>query len=365
MQDAIKAMDRAKIELMSKPDTVFFITICFALRQLWDTTIKTACTNGKCIKYNPAFFMSLSLEERVFLVLHETLHVAFMHMCRLKGRNPQKWNMAADYVINDLLILRGFKMPSGGLHDLQYRGMSAEQVYDLIPDSQVPKDFDIDLDSDESEDQDKLNESIQDIVVRAAIQSKIAGDKAGTIPGDIQVYIDRLLTPKLPAKVILARYMNSMAKEDYSWRKPNRRYFPKMIMPTLYSEAMDEIAIAVDISGSVSDADFKRYISEIDPILRHLKPKKLHLIQFDNVIKSVDVLITAADLAKVNFHGRGGTDINPVMEWVNKNKPKVILIFSDGYFNHVPDAPASPVVWLINNNPTFTAPYGKVITYDV
>ena len=364
MQEAQRALDKAKIQLMVKPDTTFFTTVCFALRHVWDDTIPTAATNGKVIKYNTKFFMDLDVEEQLFLILHETLHVVFMHMMRLKERNPQKWNMAADYVINDLLITRGFKMPKGGLHDQQYRGMSTEQVYDLLPDSKS-ENYEMDLESDPSDDPEVLGEAIKDIIVRASIQSKLAGDKAGTIPGDIQVFLDGLLAPKLPTRVILQRYMNSMAKEDYSWRKPNRRYFPKMIMPTLYSNAMDDIAVAVDISGSVSDADFKRYVSEIDPILRHLRPKKLHLIQFDTAITEISVLKNSADLAKVKFHGRGGTWIKPVMDWVNTNKPKVILIFSDGYFNHVPDAPASPVVWLVNNNPGFTAPYGKVIRYDV
>ena len=80
---AQQALNKAKIELMRRPDSVFFITVCFSLKHIWDSSIKTAATNGIDIKFNPGFFMSLTAEERLFLLLHETCHVAYQHMCRL------------------------------------------------------------------------------------------------------------------------------------------------------------------------------------------------------------------------------------------------------------------------------------------
>ena len=41
-----KALDKAKIALMSKADTIFFTTILFSLRLIWDNTQPTAATNG-------------------------------------------------------------------------------------------------------------------------------------------------------------------------------------------------------------------------------------------------------------------------------------------------------------------------------
>ncbi len=134
MSAHIAALNKAKIQLMSKPDTVFFTTVCFSLKHIWDETIPTACTNGKEIRFNPDFFMSLDLEEQIFLLVHESMHVAYMHMDRLNTRNPRKWNYAADYVINHQLISRGFKMPKNCLHDPQYADMSTEEVYNKLPD---------------------------------------------------------------------------------------------------------------------------------------------------------------------------------------------------------------------------------------
>jgi predicted metal-dependent peptidase len=246
MTPHVKALERAKIQLMTKPDSVFFTQVCFSMKHIFTTDVATAATNGTYIKFNPEFFMSLDTEEQLFLILHETLHVALLHMLRAENLDAQKFNMAADYVINDMLILRGYKMPKCGLHDVRYRGMSVRQVYDLLPDNPSNTGWDDLVAPDGTDGTDgksaaakAAKEAITDIVVRAAIQSKVQGDSAGTIPMDVQVFLDGLLKPKLPTKVILQRYMTAMAKDDYTWRKPNRRYFPKLHLPSLYSESLN------------------------------------------------------------------------------------------------------------------------------
>jgi len=60
----------------------------------------------------------------------------------------------------------------------------------------------------------------------------------------------------------------------------------------------------------------------------------------------------------------GGTRIEPTMDWATKNKPTVLLVFSDGQFRQHYTNPKSPIVWLINDNPSFRAKVGKVIHYE-
>lgn len=360
------ALNKAKIQLMSRKDTVFFTTVLFSLIHKWDETIPTAGTDGKTIYFSPAFFMSLDAEERLFLLLHEALHVAFLHMSRLKDRDHQRWNAAADYVINDILIERGFKMPKNGLHDLQYRGMTAEQVYALLPVSDpidVPM---MDL-MPPPEDIPDLQEQVQDILIRASIQSKNQGDAIGTIPGEIQIFLEGLLAPKLPWYRILQKYIQSIAKFDYTFRKPNRRFLPKYIMPGMFSESLIDVTIAVDTSGSVSDTEFGQFISETASIFKMLNPGKITLIQFDTKIKDVSVLRSVQDLRNVDFVGRGGTKIAPVMKWAEEKKPQLLLIFTDGDFTPAPKytEPKSSVIWIIHNNPEFKANFGKTIHYSI
>jgi len=374
MQEAKKALDRAKIKLMMRTDLVFFTVVCFSLKILWDKSIPTACTDGKCIIFNPEFFMSLDKHEQLFLLLHETLHVAFMHMLRLYQYNPEKWNKAADYVINDILVMAGLKMPIGGLHDVAYRGMSVKQVYDLLPDEPSGS-FSMDLVPGEGnggegngskEAASKAAErEIADILVRAATQAKLSNSGIGEIPGEIQLYLDGLLDPKLPWHQILRRFMRSMSKSDYSFRKPNRRFFPRHYLPSLYNQGLMEIAVAIDTSGSVSDSDFTQFISEVAMIIKSEKPDKLTLLQFDWNIKSIDSIKTFRDLKNLDFHGRGGTCVEPVIAWAKEKKPAVLLIFTDGWFRMPEITPDTQIIWVIHNNKDFTCDFGKIIHYEV
>ena len=368
-QDHHHAPTKAKIQLMSRPDSVFFTTVCFSLKHVWSEQVPTAATDGKQILFNPKFFMSLTAEERVFLMLHETMHVAYMHCDPARYAqfpNQAKAGKAADYVINLQLVERGFKMPACGLLDRQYANMSWEQVYALLPDC-PPDDFPKlgkDLLPCEG-DPEQLVRDIQDILVRASIQSKMDGDKPGTIPGDIEIFLNGLLNPKLPWNRILQRYMDTFSKDDYSFRKPNRRFFPKFHMPCLYSERLMNLAIAVDTSGSVSDSDFQAFVTEVASILRMMKPEKITLLQFDTAIKSVDELSGIQDLMHCKFTGRGGTLINPVLEWANEHKPQLLMVFSDGEFNFSSTTTKSQTLWIVHNNAGFNAPFGKTIHYTI
>ena len=65
--------------------------------------VPTACTDGQTVYYSPDFMNSLSYDEKTFVVAHEVMHVAFDHIKRSKGKNPELWNIATDAVINQIL----------------------------------------------------------------------------------------------------------------------------------------------------------------------------------------------------------------------------------------------------------------------
>ena len=370
-QEATDALNKAKIQLMSTADSVFFTTLAFSLKHSFSNSIPTACTNGKSIKYNPDFFMGLTPDERVFLILHEAMHCAYLHMERKQDRCPDRFNIAADHVINLQLIERGFRMPADGYADPQYKGLSTEEVYNLLPPplpNQPMGGFGNDLEDPEdgsAASSEALRNDIQDILVRAAIQSKLAGEKPGSIPGDIQIFLDRLLNPKLPWNRILQKYLNQMSKSDYTFKRLNRRFFPRHYLPSLYSsERLINIAVAIDTSGSVSDEEFNRFISETHYILKTLAPEKITIIQFDTEIKSVDDVSSVNDLMKVHFSGRGGTMIKPVFDWATENKPQLLLVFTDGEFRIPDDRLKMDTLWLIHGGGPFNPHFGKIIRYE-
>jgi predicted metal-dependent peptidase len=288
-------------------------------------------------------------------------------MVRSGTRNFKRWNRAADYVINNMLIDNGYELPPGGLWDTKYNDMSTEQVYDLLEDDGDPNFDQYDLspspiDSDMSP--EEVEQKVQDIIVKASIQSKMGGDKSGSIPSDIQRELDKLLNPKLDWRTILQNYVSAFAKEDYSYKKPNRRYMPDFYLPSLYSEAVGEIAIAVDTSGSVTDKEFQAFLSEINAIKNDLNPALTTVIDFDTSIKNVHKLTADQSIDSVKFSGYGGTQLDCVFNYYKKDVPVVLIVFSDLYCPPIQTAPEYPVIWVVVNNPSATTHFGQKIDYD-
>lgn len=378
-----KLLAKAKVGLMASRESTFFTTLLFSMKFTWDESCPTAWTTGLRLGFSPHFFLWLTPEERIFVLVHECCHPAYMHIGSRRGtRDPQLWNAAADHVINLYLKSRGFTMPRIGLCDSRFTDMSTEQVYTILKDEQDMGQGSPDMqgmedlrepgqggpdDTDGGMGKADVKRAMDDILIRASVQSKMAGEAPGSMPGDIELYLAKLLDPKLPWQTILRKWLKSLGKFDYSFKKPNRRFFPKHYLPSLWSEgAMVDFQAWVDISGSETDDDFLRFISELHGILRMMKPKKIELGQFDTEIKSINTVKSITELSKVTFHGRGGTRITDVLNHIEKTKPKVAMIFTDGGFRHDRTQIAGNVnvLWMIHDNPNWTAPFGKVIHYN-
>jgi predicted metal-dependent peptidase len=370
-------LSKVKIALMERRDSAFFTALCFSMKHVWDDTIPTAYCDGKEVHWSPHFFMDLAnRDERIFLMIHEVMHAALLHIDpeRCKGKDNRIWNIACDHVINLMLMDRGFKMPTGkwkGHGDVRFKGMSAEKVYDILvkekcQDQPMASDLQVPGSGtkDSKEATAKLKRHIDQILVRAATQSRLGGDKPGTIPGQIEIYLKELLDPKLPWYTLLRRWFRDFDKTDFTWRRPNRRFFPDHHLPSLWGESMIDFVCAIDASGSVNDQQFHRLVSELSGIFRSCKPKRVTLLVFDTGIRSIHVIRSIEELKRIKFTGRGGTNVHPVIEWANANKPQGLMVFSDGEFS-VYTTSKVPTLWVLYDRPQFTAPFGKVIHFTM
>ena len=83
------------------------------------------------------------------------------------------------------------------------------------------------------------------------------------MPGGLSKVIDEIIKPKVNWKAVLAKFLTNTAKNDYSWMKPNRRFIGRdMYLPSLYSERLESVVVAVDTSGSISDDELQIFASE-------------------------------------------------------------------------------------------------------
>ena len=111
--DAQMKVSRAITRLVVKHP--FFGSLALSLKVRPEETIPTMCTDGKSILWSPSFVDGMDQEETVGVMAHEVLHVTFKHMLRRGERDPELWNIATDFAINDILVDAGFTLPSGGL----------------------------------------------------------------------------------------------------------------------------------------------------------------------------------------------------------------------------------------------------------
>ena len=71
-----KSSKLAKAIARTVLDHPFFASLLLGMRLREDSGTRTACTNGKEIRYNPDFIDSLQVDQVVFVLAHLVMHVA-------------------------------------------------------------------------------------------------------------------------------------------------------------------------------------------------------------------------------------------------------------------------------------------------
>ena len=372
--DGLEEFTKARSQLvLTNP---FFGTLSLRLKPIPDESIATACTNGEYIKYNPKWFLRLREQERIGLIAHEVMHVALFHMIRRDNRDLVRWNIAGDYVINGALIKSNFILPHTELIDPQYDDMSTDNVYALLPedikDGAGPGDVLL-VSSDDPGGCGSVvdHPSVSDgsatgkfeAEIEVAVQQAADIAKAmGKLPGHLQTLIEKALAPKVDWKMALARFLRANNKSDFTWIKPNRRFISRgLYLPSLHTPCLEEIAVAVDTSGSVSEDELLQFTGEITSILHDTNPERIHFLQCDTEVRSDDEYTRESLPLKVTYKGRGGTAFSPVTEYINEKHPGVsaLVYLTDLESSNFGDQPPYPVLWVTTSSTE--APYGEII----
>lgn len=110
----------------------FFGSVVASVGYKENKDIPTAATDGETIYYNSEYLEGLSVDEQTFVFAHEVCHIAFNHILRSEGKNPELWNIATDGVINQFLKRDGLKMAPGGIDMAEAINYDAEQLYEKL-----------------------------------------------------------------------------------------------------------------------------------------------------------------------------------------------------------------------------------------
>ncbi len=173
--------------------------------------------------------------------------------------------------------------------------------------------------------------------------------------------LDDLLQPKLPWRMLLARYMMSVARDDYSFQRQSRRE-DDALLPSLYSGEVN-VVVALDTSGSVSDEEMREFVGEIDALKGQVRARvTLHACD-ERLSEHGPWVFQSWDPVSLPraVSGGGGTRFTPVFEWVEREnlRPDLLLYFTDAEGEFPPGAPAYPVIWLVKGKAA--VPWGQRI----
>ena len=347
-------------------DQPFFGTLCLRLKPVETEDMPTGATDGVHLFYNPKWFEKQTPLERVGFLAHEVMHVVLMHHTRRQEREAERWNVAADYAINNHLVKEGFILPKGGLVDEQYDDMMSEHIYDQLP----PQEYKL-LDPGkcggvlDHPDMDGTQGKANTIETQLTVAINQASEQAkaqGKLSGNLETLVNGVTQPKVDWKAVLARFLRANNKADFTWQKPNRRMIANgLYLPSMYNPCLEEVCIVCDTSGSRTDEELNQDLGEISYILRELNPERIHLIQCDYEVNKDEEYSRESLPLEVTFEGRGGTAFEPAFTYINEKYPHTaaVIYLTDLEASDFGDKPQYPVLWITNYSEE--APFGEII----
>lgn len=375
----LKPLEKAQAVIAAKQ--VFFAAIVLSTMFVVKNNIPTAATDYLKVYYSEGFLARLDLDEIIFVILHEIMHILMKHGLRRGDRDPSLWNIACDHKINRLLQKMGFKLihhpdwkdfhPEVGfvLHcNPAFDDLSEEQIYDILkkqrdeqekhrkgqpkpapgrgtpqrgwnqpkpePGKPNPGDGTPDgLGGDLLEkpgmteaEKAKVGGDIDKIVARAATIAK----GMGKMPGELEFLIQEYFEPQIRWQDLLRRFASVFIRSGSSWLVRNKRHH-NMYLPGKRSTQLGEVIIVTDSSGSMFDETIFKYVgSEINGIIQHMKPELVRVIWADDADCNFEEHFKPGQSVVLHPHGGGGTDMRKPLEFIKKYKPIFAILITDG-----------------------------------
>ena len=357
-----------------------------------DDWCPTAATDGRHLYYNTQFFNAMSNKEIEFVIAHEILHCVFDHLGRREDRNPILYNIAADYIVNNTLmrdrIGEMVKIVSC-YQDFKYEGWTSEAVYDDLFKQQEEKgeeylkqlgemlDEHVDWGDEDgngkgdsgSEDgsegksgrpsysKDELAKIKDEIKENMMSAAQAAG--AGNVPGEVARMIKELTEPK-------------MNWREFTFSRPSRKgWHTGAILPGMNFADTIDVAIGIDMSGSIGDAQGKDFISEVKGIMDEYQEYNIKMWCFDTKVYNEQDFSAdnGEDLLDYKLMGGGGTDFDANWNYMKEEGyvPKKFIMFTDGYpWRSWGDEDYCETIFIIHghHDKDLKAPFGQTAHYD-
>lgn len=382
--------------LKSEPFFAHFLMDC---RVIFDhEKIQTAAAsvkNGDIFFYfNRNFMATYPVAFQQEIVKHEIFHVLLDHCGKRGGKygslNHSLKNIAMDGAINQFLKIKeslaGFKkdpsIPGESFEDGGVSLKSMEEMckkrlepfqnweyyYQVLMESAkqsgrakyVPMDDHGMMEEGGNEESDGINRGR---VAQAA--KKAAKSAAGNVSSAVAKILSQLKDSQLPWKQVLRNFVanNRDVKRISTRRRANRRF--ELDQPGYKKEKKLKIGVCVDESGSVSDAAFEAFMTEIFQIVKNTS---LTIVVYaDCEVQHVEKIKNGKVEKEKLLHryGSGGTAYQPAIDVCMKNNVDCIIYMGDMDAADTPSNPGVPFLWVRVGNSEPPAKFGRVVDLNL
>ncbi len=374
---------RAKSMLLVRH--AFFASLALNLEYIETEETETMATDGKAIYYNPAWVATLELIEIMSVIAHEVLHVAFCHHLRRNGRDQDRWNKACDYAINWILVASGvFRLPEGGLFDEQYKGMTAEQIYNKMPTEDEEDDPSAgsdplvgevwDATNDDGEPLTESEKASEEMKAQASVSEAMDAEKQvglGEVDAAVKEALDVNKIDEVAWYEQLAQWVTQYMISRSSFNTPDRRLLHTgHILPAATRDPEFHLVFAWDTSGSLTDELTGMIKAHINNAVQALNPSTVEIIYCDTRVRERNTFCRTTGASPIELDinpvGGGGTRFDPVFKYISDEdiETDCLVYFTDGIGQVNVTEPDYPVLWATTHTtPDFSAgEFGDSVT---
>ena len=141
------------------------------------------------------------------------------------------------------------------------------------------------------------------------------------------------------------------------------------VMPGMKNDELIDIAIAIDLSGSISDRQGQDFLSEVRGIMEQFTSYRIHVFCFDTEVYNPQQF-DSDNLDTIDGYelkGGGGTDFDCIFNYLKQEEiePHRLVVFTDGYpFGSWGDENYCDTVWIIHGNRNPDPPFGVWAEYE-
>lgn len=355
----LQLVDKVSLSLLEDKDNFYGYFLLQMSRELrFDISSPTA-VNFKEAKYvvyfNPIIFLTLTLKQMESAIKHELLHIVSMHLSRAKelqsSYSTMAINIAMDIVVNTYLnhlppyattlewVNLNYSLKLLPFEPFEYYVEQIQTALDLLEvvedetenDSKADEKLVTAYDPEKTHDIWEDSSEIEEQTLREFTEKFIEASQKGPIPNYLESILTSLRNSKseLPWNLYLKRLMGTVeSKQKKTITRRNRRQPDRTDLRGQLRSHKAKIAIALDISGSISDEEFNQALKEVLSIVKNYNTE-ITLIECDNEIRRVYQVKSVRDI-KARSPQRGGTRFTPVFEYANTRKFNLLVYFTDG-----------------------------------